>query len=74
MSAGAADRVAAAMQMSRSVIIPMIFRSSFTTGTVPQSQSHMIFATVAKSMSGLHDFTSDVMKSFAVILHALSQM
>jgi hypothetical protein len=43
--AGAVDRVAAAIQMSRSVIMPMTFRSSFTTGTVPQSSSHMILAT-----------------------------
>src|SRR2546427_450154 len=70
MLAGLVARVAAAMQISRSVIIPITRRSSLTTGTVPQSPSHMIFAAAARSVSGLHDFTVGVNTSWIVITFA----
>ena len=57
ISDGFAERVAVAMQMSRSVIMPMTVRSWSTTGTTPQSESHMILAAAARSVSPLHDFT-----------------
>jgi hypothetical protein len=40
------DEGADAMQMSRSVITPMTFLASSTTGSTPQSCSHIIIAAV----------------------------
>src|SRR4029078_4683619 len=55
------------MQISRSVIIPMTLRSSVTTGTAPQSPSHINLATTARSVSGETVFTLDVCKSLTVM-------
>jgi len=55
--------VAAAMQMLRSVIMPITLPPSSTTGSVPQLPSHICIAAAAKSVSGVqlnvlgHHFT-----------------
>src|ERR1019366_6448227 len=51
------------MQMSRSVIIPMTRMTAATTGTAPQSASHMIRAAVCRLSFALHDCTALVIKS-----------
>src|SRR5262245_25416403 len=67
MAAGAAERVVAAIQISRSVITPTTFWSS-TTGTIPQSQSHMIWAAAARLVSGPHARTSEVCRSLTFMI------
>src|SRR6266567_5744373 len=48
MLEGFLSRIAVAIQMSRSVIIPTTFRSSLIIGKIPQSFSHIVFAASAK--------------------------
>src|SRR5688572_2317911 len=68
ISAGGLDRVAAAIQMSRSVIMPRTLRSELITGTAPQSPSHINLATTARSVSGPTVFTLDVCSSLTVMV------
>jgi hypothetical protein len=52
--------------------LPTSLRSSLTTGTTPQSQSHMILAALARSVSGLQAFTSKFARSLTVMATYLS--
>src|SRR5512134_509466 len=56
-------RVATAIQMSRSVMMPATRPSSLTTGSAPQSPSHISFTASARFVSGRQVFTSLVITS-----------
>src|SRR5919108_5954188 len=60
------------MQMSRSVIMPTTRPPPPTTGSVPQSCSHMSIAAAAKSVSGEQDRTPLVITSSTFISVHLS--
>ncbi len=56
--------VAVAIQTSRSVITPITFPSTLSTGSAPQSLSHIILAAAARLVPGPQHCTSRVMMSW----------
>src|SRR5690349_17859235 len=65
--------VPSATQMSRSVIMPVTLPASPTTGSVPQSLSHISAAAAARFVSGRQNTTDFVIKSRTLMSGLLSQ-
>jgi hypothetical protein len=74
MTLGARSRIQAAMQMSRSVIIPTRRPSPPSTGTEPQSQSHICLAAALHGSSALQVATCFVINSTTFMARTGAQL
>src|SRR5689334_9573424 len=72
MADGGRLSIQVAMQMSRSVIIPITCPSALTTGSAPQSQSHINLAAAASDSSARQEATFLVMSFSTFTLMAMA--